>query len=1268
MPDPTSIQITGLLAAAGNARGAYPVRVVSQVANAVWMRLGNTAEELQLADWRAYSDDVAWLLPTGQQPKVVHAEYRLADLSLVSLQAAVPDFDTNAGTDYVWPGAPDPMDAQGQWHQDFSTGADYWAVYDYFDGVHPDNIYYPATWVSTGGSDGGGYILADDSRWRIDTPEDPDVLFPLAIRSEWVDPRYLALNFDGFSVDFNLKGEALDLLGGQAYLYIFDAHGRVVKFDQPLSIGNGQWAHNRVVIDSLNDDAWDVTFLPHPGLIDGSLVHSWGITFAGFSGEPTGVLALDEFSITWTPRDTSPTGLATTGSQITVKRDLGTVQDQLASCALVGGGFVTAWRETALDGSERVVVQQSFADGGQGQPRFLAEAGAAGAQSQPALAALADGGFALAWHQVDALSPSGSILLARTFDASGSAHVPAFAVADVHTSPGGDAALTGLAGGGFAVTWTAPALGGPGANEVWLRSYSGHGPDSAAAAVQLGSSGQAQAPALAVAQGAGLVLAWPDGLSGNPSGSLTIQLVTVSGQALRTVTVLPQDSAATLHGVVAASLPDGRWVLAWAENNAGVERLWAQVHAADGSSAMPALAITTLGTPTDAPLAVTTLDEDRFLIGWTVPVSVSRSEVHGRVYTAVDGSAQSAEWVLQDPGPASGNKQDLLALTLTDGRALLTWADSGLADGAAGTAVLAQVVELRQAGQALTGSAAADDWVGTPWNDQLSGMGGLDRLAGGAGDDTYQPGSADATLVERANQGTFDSVLVAFDYRLASGVHIERIAPVDPMSTAPLQLAGNEFANTVQGNAGDNSLNYLAGDGPADTLVGGAGDDWYFVYRTGDQVLEDANNGLDRVFTRDSYTLAPGQSIEVFTTDDHAGTAPVVLVGNELANNLYGNAGHNTLDGGAGIDSMAGLAGDDFYFVDHPDDVVAESAGEGYDRVFAGVHYALAPGQSIEKLTTDNNAATVAINLTGNELGNVLYGNAGANVLDGRGGMDVMVGSTGDDWYHVDQSNDVVLEWAGQGWDRVLASADYRLAPGQSIEKLTTAHNQGDSSINLTGNELDNELWGNAGANWLDGQGGVDTLIGSAGDDWYFVDHADDFVQEQLGEGADRVLASVNFTLLAGQEIEKLTTTDNLGTSALQLAGNEFSNAVYGNRGDNTLDGKLGNDTLVGMGGNDVFQFSTALGPGNLDTVIDFDFRNDRIVLDHRVFTGLEVGALPLANFREAWQSELMVAQIVLDTDTATLYFDADGGGGEPGIPFLVIPGAWVSADHFWVV
>ena len=72
LPDPTSIQITGRLAAAGNARGAYPVRVVSQVANAVWMRLGNTAEELQLADWRAYSDDVAWLLPTGQQPKVVH--------------------------------------------------------------------------------------------------------------------------------------------------------------------------------------------------------------------------------------------------------------------------------------------------------------------------------------------------------------------------------------------------------------------------------------------------------------------------------------------------------------------------------------------------------------------------------------------------------------------------------------------------------------------------------------------------------------------------------------------------------------------------------------------------------------------------------------------------------------------------------------------------------------------------------------------------------------------------------------------------------------------------------------------------------------------------------------------------------------------------------------------------------------------------------------------------------------------------------------------
>jgi serralysin len=67
------------------------------------------------------------------------------------------------------------------------------------------------------------------------------------------------------------------------------------------------------------------------------------------------------------------------------------------------------------------------------------------------------------------------------------------------------------------------------------------------------------------------------------------------------------------------------------------------------------------------------------------------------------------------------------------------------------------------------------------------------------------------------------------------------------------------------------------------------------------------------------------------------------------------------------------------------------------------------------------------------------------------------------------------------------------------------------------------------------------------------------------------VFTSVSFNLTAGQEIERLQTTDNAGTHAINLTGNEFANAIFGNAGDNTIIGGGGADVMGGLGGNDIY-------------------------------------------------------------------------------------------------
>ena len=94
---------------------------------------------------------------------------------------------------------------------------------------------------------------------------------------------------------------------------------------------------------------------------------------------------------------------------------------------------------------------------------------------------------------------------------------------------------------------------------------------------------------------------------------------------------------------------------------------------------------------------------------------------------------------------------------------------------------------------------------------------------------------------------------------------------------------------------------------------------------------------------------------------------------------------------------MYGFDGDDFFITRNAADRVVEFAGGGNDRVFAGASFTLEAGSEVELLTTIDNLATTAINLTGNALAQYLYGNAGANILDGKSGADVLTGFGGAD-------------------------------------------------------------------------------------------------------------------------------------------------------------------------------------------------------------------------------------------------------------------------------
>jgi len=338
-----------------------------------------------------------------------------------------------------------------------------------------------------------------------------------------------------------------------------------------------------------------------------------------------------------------------------------------------------------------------------------------------------------------------------------------------------------------------------------------------------------------------------------------------------------------------------------------------------------------------------------------------------------------------------------------------------------------------------TGNSLNNVLFGNSSDNILDGGAGADIMGGGAGNDIYYVDNVGDNVGEYANQG-IDTVFATISYWLSGNV--ENITLVE--GSAATDAAGNALNNIMVGNS---NANLLYGGAGADTMSGRSGNDVYWVDNVGDTVIENANEGTDRISSTISYTL-PANVEYLFLVE---GSGAINATGNNLNNALIGNSSANVLDGGSGADVMGGRGGDDTYWVDNVGDWIGEYSNEGNDTVNSTISYTLPV--NIENLTL---VGTAAIDGAGNDLNNALMGNSNNNILDGRAGLDTLTGGLGNDIFvfSAGQGNgDTIVDFSGNGsgaGDQIWFVGYGTAAQGATFVQIDATHWQVNSYDNLT--------------------------------------------------------------------------------------------------------------------------------------------------------------------------------------------------------------------------
>ncbi|HEY0013386.1 MAG TPA: M10 family metallopeptidase C-terminal domain-containing protein, partial [Allosphingosinicella sp.] len=819
--------------------------------------------------------------------------------------------------------------------------------------------------------------------------------------------------------------------------------------------------------------------------------------------------------------------------------------------ALTTGEFITVWIDSSRVGGDssgygikaRRVDSNGVPVGGE----FLVNQVTDGDQLEPFVTGLAGGGFVVTW----AANSFDTAIKGRVYDAAGNGGAE-FTVdtAGFSGTVKGSHAFA-LANGGFVLSWSESTsqAGADVKAQIFAADGTRVGQEFTVNATLAGGQGSPDGVALA---NGNFVITWSEQDSGQ---DVKGRIFDANGNPVTGDFHLAADPAGSDSTPEVTALAGGGFAAVWQGYNVATQLHEArvQVFDASGNKIGPEIAASEPGTFAWYETSIASFSWGGFVVAWSGLAGQFQDQkiVRAQLFDG-EGNRIGGVFDLNDQ-PVDYNTQVEITVTASD-RLVATWQNADMdvkarifSSPIAGTAA-ADVLQGTSGADALVGLGGDDSIYGLAGDDIIDGGPGADTLYGGAGNDTYVALGSE-TIVELAGEGT-DTVETAIAvYSIEGTANVENLTGT---ARTGQSLTGSGLSNEIVGGIGADSLFGLGGN---DVLKGGAGNDVLDGGAGADEmqgglgadvyVVDDAGDTIvETGFDRDRVETGLAAYTLAGEIEDLTGTSG-------LGQTLTGNFNYNTIDGADG------------------NDVISGGDGGGGDTL------------------RGNGGDDVLRGEAGNDM---LFGGAGNDELDGGAGYDEMNGGSGDDVYIFDHEWDEAIEAADGGVDEVRSASTFvTIEFSPHVEKLTALSATGQ---NMFGNAEANLITGGAGHDFLAGNGGNDVLVGGEGNDTF---RGSEGVDSFEGGGEDRSAAGsgvfgdrISFNELratqgAAADLRTgIVSNDGFGNaetmSGIESLGGDtaFADTFHGNDGANGFITGGGGDKVYGHGGDDRFEMGTA--------------------------------------------------------------------------------------------